>query len=342
MALTEELRQFSVRLAEHYGGVAEAAAAGLRLLLPPDLARILELPEEVLIGQGGLDLIYGSPLLDRMVHQATARTPVVLAQIAPPYLKRAGFDQVLARDFSFPNARVQITGTAEARTNYLVLSTHYAALSDERKEGLVEVAVQERSGAHIDGFCAQWPRFYPQFFAPEEAPPHFPGDLKRASRAAMEQAQIATREALADFLGSMDRRLHRDVRNTREYYAALGAEMAAGLDHPNLSEPQRRDRQAKIDLLPEEAERKIDDLKQKYQVRVVLRPAGAIRFLTSVVQVMASFQHRKWKRDLSLTWNPVTQALDPLVCESCEAGTRTLLARMERDRIQILCPPCAA
>jgi len=46
MALTEELRQFSVRLAEHYRGVAEAAAAGLRLLLPPDLARILELPED--------------------------------------------------------------------------------------------------------------------------------------------------------------------------------------------------------------------------------------------------------------------------------------------------------
>lgn len=46
----------------------------------------------------------------------------------------------------------------------MVVYAHYTALSDERKEGQVEVDVQEKSGAFLEGFLKNWTWFQPTFF----------------------------------------------------------------------------------------------------------------------------------------------------------------------------------
>jgi hypothetical protein len=146
---------------------------------------------------------------------------------------------------------------------------------------------------------------------------------------------------LKGFLAGMQRRLARDVRNTREYYQALAREMEAGLSHPLLTESQRRERQAKIAALPEELARKIADLEQKYQVRVTISAAAAMRFLVDVVHLLLELNFRRLSRSVRVIWNPLTGRLDPLVCEHCR-GTMSRVHPTVRDTdIHLLCHPCS-
>ena len=233
------------------------------------------------------------------------------------YLKKAGFEQLIGQDIAFADGQVRVGSRAEARTTYMVPACHYVALSDERKEGLVQVAFHEGSGALVAGLEDLWAEYHPEFFPAGKVPPHFPVHLEQAVKTGMHSAESLVRERLSDFLSSMRRGLVRDVKNTREYYQALGAEMQAGLSHPNLTEPQRQERLAKIADLPAELARKILDVQHKYQVRVTISACAAFRLLVDVVQLLLELKYRKLQRSVRVTWNPLTRHLDPLVCERC-------------------------
>ncbi len=342
MENSDQLEKFVADFAAAHGGVAERTEAGsaLRVLLPVEVAEAVGLPEDAVLGAEAIPLAYGSPVLDRMVQQATHSCPVTYAQIQPPYLKKAGFEQILSRDLAFPNGKVQIRGTAASRATYMVLTAHYAAWSDERKEGLLQLAVQEKTGAQVAGLLDGWMQHRPIFFDPGNIPSHFPRNLERTLQRALAAARVDAEETLREFVESMRRRLRRDIRNTREYYAALEKEMTDGLAHPTLGEAQREERKAKIAELPAEARRKIEDLQQKYQIRLHLRPAGAVRILLDVVHVMVNLQHRKLQRDLNLFWNPVSQAVDPLVCEACGNTITSVYCSPAEGGIRHLCFAC--
>lgn len=336
-----ELLEFSRELLARHGGLIEPRDDRLLTLLPSELARDLDLPEEVELGSEQAPLLYGSPVLDRLVGLATRNVPVAYGQVRIPYLKKAGFDQLIGKDLAFVGGQARVASRAEARTTYMVLVCRYVALSDERKEGLVKVGAHEGSGAIIPGLVESWEALRPEFFEPGKTPPHFPVHLEKTVLAGLRSGRTMVEATLSDFLTSMQRRLRRDARNTREYYDALRSEMEAGLSHPNLTESQRRERLSKIEDLPNERARKIVDLEQKYQVRVTLSPCAAVRLLVDVVQLLIELRYRKLQRSLTVTWNPITKRLDPWVCEECGSSTTRVTPAGERS-IRLLCTRCGA
>jgi len=336
-----ELLSFASEFLQERGALIEPQPDGLVALLPPSLAHMLGLPEETQLGSDEAPLLYGSPLLDRLIGLATEEVPVVYGQIEVPYLKKAGFDKLIGQDIRFADGQVRVTTRAEARTTYMVLVCHYLAMSDERKEGLVRMGVHEGTGAVIEDLEDLWPEARPAFFPQGKVPPHFPVHLEKAFSAAMHSARNRTEAELAEFLSSMRRRLRRDVSNTREYYEALRGEMEAGLSHPNLTEAQRQERMAKIRELPDELARKIEDVEQKYQVEVSVTARAAMRFLVDVAQIGLDLRYRKFSRPLRTIWNPITRRLDPLVCDRCLETTRTIYPTTEGSEIVLLCPSCS-
>ena len=336
-----ELLHFSAELLEKHGGLIEPGDDRLLALLPARLARELELPEEVRLGSEEAPLLYGSPLLDRLIGFATRDVPVVYGQIQVDYLKKAGFEQLIGRDVAFMDGLARIGGRAEARATYMLLVCRYMALSDERKEGIVRVGVHEGSGALIPGLVDVLEESRPEFFPSGKVPPHFPVHLEQAVTNGMRSTRGLVEENLSEFFSSMRRRLQRDVRNTREYYEALMVEMQESLSHPNLTEPQRQDRLAKIEDLPREMVRKIQDLEQKYQVRVTVSACGALRLLVNVVQLMVELKYRKLTRSVRIIWNPVTRRLDPLVCEECRTTIDRIHPAAKDSTIRLLCLPCS-
>jgi hypothetical protein len=137
----------------------------------------------------------------------------------------------------------------------------------------------------------------------------------------------------------MNRRLRRDVRNLEEYYETLKKEMGASLGRSGLSDHLIQDRRQKMALLPEELARKKDDLLQKYSIRVKIIPCAVLFIRTPAVRVLCDVHLGKEKRPISLTYNPLTKALDPLVCEGC-SGSATTVSFCSRHHA--LCPGCAA
>ncbi|MGA7874922.1 MAG: hypothetical protein WCA08_04605 [Desulfoferrobacter sp.] len=336
-----ELLSFAAEILERQGALVEPLDDRLSTLLPQNLAESLKLPEETVLGGEDAPLLYGSPLLDRLVQLATKDVPVAYGQIEVPYIKKAGFEQRIGEDISFVDGQVRVTNRAEARTTYIVLICHYVALSDERKEGLVQVGIHEGSGARIDGLAQVWQELKPVFFLPGNVPPHFPVHLEETLAAAMRRARIEAEEDLAEFFRSMERRLRRDVKSTREYYEALRKEMQANLRQASLAEQQRSEREAKIADLPAEMDRKIIDLEQKYQVQVSLTGRAAIRFLVDIAQVFVELRYRKYRRSIRLIWNPITRRLDPLVCEACRETTSRVVPIVVNSAIELRCYGCS-
>ncbi|MFH1146800.1 MAG: hypothetical protein V1736_03750 [Pseudomonadota bacterium] len=340
-AVDPELFSFAEDLLERNGGLVEQRDDHLSALLPASLAQVLDLPEEAQLGGEAAPLLYGSPILDRLVNLATGQVPVIYGQVEVRYLKKAGFEQLLGRDLVFTDGQVKVGPRAEARTTYMILSCHYIALSDERKEGLVQVAVNENSGASISGLAEGRLEFQNQFFSPGKVPPHFPVRVEQAIENAMQGAKVVVEAELRDFLSSMERRLQRDVKNTREYYEALAREMEDGLSHPNMTESQRQDRVAKIRDLPQETARKTQDLKQKYQVEVKLTACAAMRLLVDIAQIAFELRYRKLHRSVRTAWNPITRRLDPLVCENCRATISRIYPVIQGSDISLRCLACS-
>jgi hypothetical protein len=335
-----ELLSFASRVLEKQGGLVDYRDDRLFALLPRELAQSLEVPEEVRIGGLDFPLIYGSPFLDRLIEKAHQTVPIVYGQVEIPYLKKAGFEQLIGRDLIFADGQIRIVSRAEARTTYMVLVSHYVALSDERKEGLVRLTVQEETGGLIPDFEAHLPEFQVTFFEPGKIPPHFPVLLDKVVFLGLKKAQAVTEAELAEFLKSMKRRLQRDIRNTREYFQTLGKEMATALK-ARRSEAYANERKAKIEALPLELSRKIEDLQHKYQIEVTISGSAALRFLVPAVQLLLQIRYRKLERTARITWNPVTRRLDPILCEHCSETIQVVYPWIKDTRISLGCQSCA-
>lgn len=341
MQPASDILSFAARVIEVQGGLAERVNDRLQAILPSALGAALGLPEEVWLNSPETPLLLGSPLLDRLIGTATREIPVVMGRLEIPYLKKAGFENLLGKELTFYDCRSEFTGRAEVRTQYLVLWAHYVALSDERKEGLACAGVQEHSGAVVEDLGTQWRKFSVRSYGQDKVPPVFSTPpAERAVAAAIAGARDIARAELGGFVASMERRLRRDIANLREYYQALTDEMEASLERHNLGEAQRQERLAKIAELPRECARKVEDARQKYRVDVRLAACAGLRLNCDAVQVMVTVRHRALSRLAHLIWNPMTQHLDPLSCERCGATIRSVYTLIEGQSLRFVCLRC--
>ena len=339
-SMDPELISFTQKLLERRGAVAEERNGLVFSLLPGDLAQSLGVREETTFGGEETPLLYGSPLLERMILLATREFPVVYGEVKVSYLKKAGFEQAIERDLSFPDAKIRLAGRGEGRANYMVLTCHFAALSDERKEGIIHLGIQERNGALIPELPDRLSAFPIGYFNPGSVPAQFSPEIDQAVSGSLKSAQILVKRESAEFLESMNRRLCRDVANTSEYFRDLREEMIRSLKNSHLGPAQREERKAKIRDLPREMASKIEDLKHKYQVKVAVSACAAVRLLVPVVLMNLEVLCRKYRLALQTAWNPITQQIDPLVCESCGQTIRTVFGEETNSRISLLCRHC--
>ena len=77
MSTDPELLGFAAELIRERGGLIEPDGNELLALLPSPVAKDIGLPEEVRLGSEQAPLLYGSPLLDRLIGLATRDVPVV-------------------------------------------------------------------------------------------------------------------------------------------------------------------------------------------------------------------------------------------------------------------------
>ena len=143
-----ELLGFVERFLKISGAAVETHGAGLDVLIPTELQSVLETPEYIRIGASGgktdnhqplYEINYGSPLLDRMIGAALDKIPLLKVGFEFDYVKNGGFDRLIADQLTFYGALATVESFADVVVDYLLVTFRYQALSDEQKEGVVEM-----------------------------------------------------------------------------------------------------------------------------------------------------------------------------------------------------------
>jgi hypothetical protein len=337
------LERFVQRFFELNGAAVDKGFAGLDVLLPEHLALRLNTPEYLQIAtepnvEEKFSVHYGSPLLEKIVDAACDRAPLVCCRLDFTYIKREGFDRLIQDQFIFSNCVGRVKSVAEVRAAYLLLTCRYLAQSDEQKEGLVELAFNLDTGAWISEMGKKFETVERTFETDSE--PVFSGDdrIKAILTWVQRQSGKVLESEIQPFQDSMNRRFQRDAANLEEYYEDLKREMEESLKRPGISEQLQADRSAKIALIPDELERKKADLFKKYSIRVRVELCGAIQIRTPAVKVLYETSFGRKQKQLSLIYNPVTKAMDPLVCDGCSASTFSIRFC---DHLHLLCPACS-
>lgn len=343
-----ELEDFAHRFFKNHGAEVEKNNTGLEALLPESLSKQLNTTEYIRIDRGtsgesdskGSDVYainYGSQLLENIINVACNRTPLLACKLKFNYLKSQGFDRLIQEQLSFNGSVCKAVSWATINTEYLYLTCRYLAQSDEQKEGLVNLAFNLETGAYVRDMVPML----------SLADRDFKTNKKTASfsdekiREIMEWVKIQTKEAIAretgPFKESMTRRFRRDVTNLEEYYDSLKKEMEISLQRPGLSDELIKDRKDKIALLPDELDRKKDDLFKKYSIKVKIELCSAMLISTHAVKVLCRASIGKKNKELSFIYNPVTKSMDPAICQSCKKSTTSIYFC---DHLHLLCTEC--
>jgi len=339
----QDLAQFAFRFLENRGAVLEKDREGFEALLPGALSQMLGTPEHIRIKNGSgddtngmLSISYGAPLLEKMVDAACDQVPLLACSLEFSYLKSQGFDRLVKEQFRFYKSMGEVESSAIIKTDYLLVICRYVAQSDEQKEGLLRLAFSYETGALIPRMEEMLSGIVKDFGNPPR-PVWKDQNLKRIIEGINNQSEEILEEEILSFKESMVRRFRRDAANIEEYYDALKKEMEKSIERPGLSDELIKDRKEKIALLPDELARKRDDLFKKYSIRLKVEPCAVMFVRTPAVRVLYRASIGRKRKTLPLTYNPVTRAMDPLVCQGCG---RSITDVHFCDQRHLLCPRC--
>ncbi len=348
------LKAFVRQILESEGALVEESGPELiGTLVPPDLARRLGCPSFAEISfsadlsagaQAGqrseehLLLTYGSPLLDRLLALAREQGHLARFSLEQVYLKRDGIDQEVRKRFSFQNCRAQPGVIRENCNSYIVFNMKYVAISDERIEGLIAVPVNRSSLAVLPGFLAAIHRqlLEKSDLVPQENLSGRPVD--DVYRAACEYAGQCVRDRLQEFERSMKRRLGRDVSRLEEYYTDIIREILARIARRGLSGEEKEGELVKASAAEQELKRKLEDLRVKYSISVKVALVNACRIDLPVILAPYLLERRDKQREVTIFWNPVLKAVEPVACEGCLHPTTSIF--LCDERLHLVCASC--
>lgn len=337
--------EFARRFLQFHDAAVEDGSSAIEALVPQRLRTLLEVPEHLRISEDGGDaqgrdnhytVTYGAPLLERMIGSTLETVPIAGCRLEFDYIKNGGFARLLEDQLTFYGAAAAIETVAGVTAEYALLSCRYTALSDEQKEGLLTMAFNTDTGGWVPAMADSFDTggFRTVFTRPE---PDIKHKLTPLAEKMEQTAHGLLEDRLAQFHASMNRRFQRDIANLEAYYSSLEAEMQKSLEKPGLSESARSDRQAKIEAIPAELASKKEDLLKKYSINVRLQLAAAMHIRTPAKKIACRLSIGKKRRQLFLTYNPVTRAIDPPPCAICKKP----IAHIHfNSRLEAVCHGC--
>lgn len=342
-----DLLQFTTRFLKDRGAVLESENKVIEALLPESLFKALDAEEYISItgdagnikknmGQPCYPIEFQSPLLDKMVSMAGAHPPFLQADLKFNYIKSSGFEQLIREQFEFNKSKLKVTGTAEAKTRYIILTCKFIAQSDEQKQGLVDFSFNLDTGAIIPGMPEMMPGIEKKYKT-ENIQSYSKKEIRQIHKLVKFYGPDAVEDELTEFKQSMNRRFKRDSISLDKYYNALAEEMEESLLRTGISDKLMTERKEKIAMIPDELAAKKKDLLNKYSIRISLVPVAVLSMISSCVKVLVTLISGNKKMNISMIYNPVTKQMDPMVCQSCGISMYSI----EPDRkMNLLCNRC--
>jgi len=319
------------------GALVERSDDGALAVLPPELARRLELAEACALadtaGPHTIGCGLGSPLLDRLVSEVRATVPVSsvtwLADAPRTAVAERLADRLVVR-----NGVADLLGVAHASARYLVGLFAWTAEADDRYQGMAMTVVNAATSAEPDPACAA---AIAAVIAGDDARVIDERDARGATggaRTLAARCSLAIGPRLDEVGAAVARRRDRERVRIDEYFASL------------IDEAKRPRRQvarnaidARVAALRAEHAAKLRDLAGRYALRVRIEPVALAAVAMRVAEIRVRLRRRKGERELALHVPPHARMPDALACVACSGTTRAPL--LCDDALHVLCEACA-
>ncbi len=335
---------FTVEALERLGGAVEEQAPGLFTVLWPVAGagevetRQLAFDPEALAEALDAELVtFGSPTLEEIVRRATESGRVARAFLNAAVSPSRRTAELLARSYRFAEgAWSAVTGRPWwMPAGVFLFRARY--LSDAREEELLEVAVGltdlrilrrlaeaiERHGLIADTHEA-WPMLAEASVA----------DAYGAARAELERRLVAP---VGVRRRELESRLAREAGRAAAYYDELHREVEDQGSRLPAEAPERSTLASKLGTIRLEREGRLAELQRKYRLEAEVALLSVLRLYLPRVVFHGRLAGKRDAAPLTLVWDPVEQAGEPIRCERC--GGQTYEAALHRGRAA--CSPCA-
>ena len=337
------LFDFTADLLAESGAVVEPSGEGLEVLLPAEVARVLDIPEHATLSflrerSDGISVSYDSEILKKMAGLMGDRGKFAAVALTPPAVKLEKLEDRLDEKVVFHNAVFHLDRKEEKAISYLLGYSKYSARSDDRQESIVGCMINELN-LSVHKITAE----ILDLISNQAEEPKEQAERESSERVlnAFWQAQMKiVKEALSDFLISMERRMNRDIRRVHDYYQTLIHEHRQALEKKLATRDEHERAESKIKAIERELKGKAQDLIGKFSIELLLEPISFIRIETMSPIFWLSVKRRKEARQFPLTYNPIVKSFDPLPCEACFYPKRGYYVC--DDRLHILCRECFA
>ncbi len=247
------------------------------------------------------------------------------------------------------NATFRLEKSELKAISYLLCYFKYTAISDEKREGIAPVLINELN-LSVKPFENGLPELKEAGEGSTGIERH---DLKTVFQSSYSAGVGMVKERLKDFIRSLERRLNRDIRRVHEYYETLKKEARVAIEKSNrpdsgkaASEEDRTIREEgiesklekKIDAIEAECKWKVQDLITKYSLNIQIEPVSVIRIETQSPVLWINIKRRLEARTFPVTYNPLIKQLDDLPCELCFNPKKPYF--ICDNKLHIICSTC--
>ncbi len=335
------------------GALLEKTGDGcLEFLISPSLSKILGIPEHGKLsfayhsfGESVISASYESEFfrsVDKLFSRREKTAKAVYSSQLPNIEK---ISKWASEKIALSNATFRLQKMENQRVAYALIFFKYVALSDEKREGIFSLLVNEQNLSTF-ALNGNLTAFWEDLKEPEEVLTRSEG-ISKALQAGLSAASFMVKEEFVPFIKSLERRLNRDIKRVFEYYETLKFEIQKAFEKKVFSgknspgeqnEEGKKILSEKVDAVEVEKRWKIQDLVSKYALNVRIEPVCIIDIETESLVFWLEIKRRLSSRAFPLTYNPLLKKLDSLPCESCfyPRGTYYLCD----EKLHILCATC--
>lgn len=324
------------------GAAVERNGEYLEALVPESVSKVLHTPELARLyfnaehSQPDGELVtFQSDFVDRLFVLMQGTGNYAHVTLRDLYLKQSTKSAAEQR-FQVLNGLGHALDAIERILSYAQFNFRYTAVSDEKKEGLVSVIVNEQTLAEVSDMAAHLGWVESAETAHHADLPAQP--FQAIYAAACRSTETVIRRELAEFHKSLNRRLQRDLDRLTEYYDSLAAEIRRKIARRGLEGKEREDEESRLRATALELERKISDQREKYAMKINVEPVNLMRLFMPVMAVNYEVRFRKAVREIPLVWNPLTKDFEAPPCQGCASGIHHFYVC--EDKLHTVCTNC--
>ncbi|MFM8293967.1 MAG: hypothetical protein ACKN9E_05395 [Microcystaceae cyanobacterium] len=303
------------------GGLAELEEQQtLHILLTKNIAKALELPEEVSLSTqidrpDTLFVTYHSDLLQKFSELLGNRGLVASLGVQfTGHFKNSGFDKMVLQTLIPHNGLIKFVEAKRQNTPYLWCHVAYTAEADEKRIGMISFFVNGLTGVAPveigDALLWQADRIAVD---PQNQLPIIPNEELIPIIEKFSSQEIT--KNLHHWSAKLARAKARDEERLRAYYGTISSEIHHKIITKQLVDEAKEKEELRLAATQGELERKLADLEQRYAIHITANLYSALVIYLPTVHVQCELTRKKAKRTITAIWNPFTKIVEPLRCE---------------------------